>query len=66
MTFDEHMCMKGCLMDVRDELQDLCRRDPNVSLYIEKLNYCLAVLQRPHVKHALTQEPSPVKEGMEC
>ena len=53
-------------MDVRDELQDLCRRDPNVSLYIEKLNYCLAVLQRPHVKHALTQEPSPVKEGMEC
>jgi hypothetical protein len=53
MTIDEHMGMRYALMNVRDELADLTRRDPHLRHYVEDVEYCLAVLRRPHVLRTL-------------
>ena len=54
MTIDEHMAMRYCLMNVRDELADLARRDPRLHQYVQDVQYCLEVLNRPHIRGALT------------
>jgi hypothetical protein len=53
MTFDEHMCMKGLLLDVREVFQERGRPGPRLAEIITKLDYCLAMLRRPHVLRTL-------------
>jgi hypothetical protein len=62
MTFDEHMYVKDLLLDVRDALDDRCRHDEGIRLLVQKLEDCLAVLHRPHVRHALTADV-PVQQA---
>jgi hypothetical protein len=54
MTIDEHMFLTYALMNVRDEVQDLARRDDNLRAYVTDLDDCLAVLNRISLRHELT------------
>jgi len=54
MTIDEHMAMKDLLMNVRDELADLARRDENVWGYVEDVEICLTILRSLAARGALT------------
>jgi hypothetical protein len=54
MTLDEHMCLKTLLMNVRDELDDLARRDEHLQRYVADVEECLAILRRRSVVRALT------------
>jgi hypothetical protein len=53
LTPEEHLFLLHTLMNVRDELQDLCRRDENLKAYVTDVNDCLRILGRPSLYQAL-------------
>ena len=56
LTLDEYLCLPYLLMNVRDELYDLARRDENLQHYVRDVEYCLKVLRRPGVRQGLTND----------
>jgi hypothetical protein len=50
MTIDEHIFLTSTLRNVRDEVQDLARRDANLRAYVTDLEECFAVLYRQAVR----------------
>jgi len=54
MTIEEHMCLTYLLMNVRDELADHARRDPQTQEYVKDVETCLAILHGPSVRSGVT------------